>query len=95
MINQVTIEILKEFGPHKLGANIRVPCDVNSIPLSAYWRSRLRDAEIDFCCIIKQKLELLSQVSATKKEKLFTAKASPDASVKIGAKEIRASKLKK
>lgn len=48
------IRINKTFGPYKEGQVVRVDTDADGVPLEAYWRRRLQDAQTDGCCEMVQ-----------------------------------------
>lgn len=37
----------------KAGSEVKVLTDPNGIPLSEFWRKRLKDSKIDGCCSVK------------------------------------------
>ena len=49
-MNYVQIKVNTKLGKIEQGKVIKVEADINGIPLDAYWRKRLKDAEIDNCC---------------------------------------------
>lgn len=52
--NYIILCIHKDLGENLAGTELRVPTDTSGIPLSNYWRNRIRDSKIDGCCSIKQ-----------------------------------------
>lgn len=57
---QIKVEV--DFSSYKKGQIINVPVDVNGVPLSLFWRRRLKDSKIDGCIkIIEQPKKEKSQ----------------------------------
>lgn len=51
----IVIEVLKDLPGYPAGKEVPVDVDDRGIPMSRYWRARLKDAELDDCCKIQKK----------------------------------------
>ena len=71
--NTIDIVICEPYGPYKKGQVIKVETDINQIPYDTYWRARLKDAELDGNCHIKESPSTL-EVEVLEKAKPLKAK---------------------
>ena len=69
MSKYIQIRALKDLGKAKEQEVVKVLADENGIPFSAFWRKRLKDAELDNCCelIIENEVKPKQPKKATKK----------------------------
>jgi hypothetical protein len=63
------IKINKPLINYKIGQIIDIKTDNSKIPLSLYWRRRLKDAEIDNCIEIVEERKIQSPAVKSTKEK--------------------------
>ena len=67
---KLKLKINKPVGGYEKDDIITIECNMDKIPLSAYWRRRLIDAKIDGCC------EFISIVKRRKSSKLSEGRLS-------------------
>jgi hypothetical protein len=51
-VKSISVKVNKDIPDYPAGSVVDVGCDDSGVPLSRFWRRRLKDSETDQCCEI-------------------------------------------